>query len=125
MYENLSREQLIEELSKEKAKNARKFLSLCTDVEIWEGYDQLVIVNTKTGDRKYYSKDQREKDNYYYNFQEDYPEAKTLAELRQKAIDSDRKFNPSLMYGCNGYKRLKAVENSLEDEKSIFDFFKD
>jgi len=125
MYENLSREQLIEELDKQKAKNARKFLSLITDVEIWEGYDQLVIVNTKTGDRKFYQRDQRKLDNYYYNYQEEYPDVKTLKELREKAIESGRKLDTSVMYGCNGYKRLKATENSLEDEKSIFDFFKD
>lgn len=125
MYENLSREELIEELEKQKAKNARKFLSLISNIEVWSGYDNIVIVNADTGDRKIFNRDRRNKDNWYYNFEDEYPEAKTLKELRQKAIESGRKFDPQTIYGCNGYKRLRAVENSFEDEKNIYDFFQD
>src|SRR5687768_7945247 len=122
-YNELSKEELIRELEKEKAKNARKFLSHVTDLEVWSDGNSLVVVNGQTGDRKYYYLDKREKDNWYYNFQEEYPEAKTLKELREKAINSGRKFNPKEMYGCNGYKRMKAIENSFEEETSIYNFF--
>lgn len=124
-FDDMSKEELIRELWKEKAKNARKFLRLNTDIEIWEGYNTLVICNKKTGDRAYYNRERRNEDNWYANYREEYPEAKSVKEIRELENKRGNYFNPSEIYGCNGYKRLRAVETSLEDEISIMKLFED